>query len=184
VVDEVEGIDLVIDHAFTDSLYPRDDVAPDILPVADRYRTVSFASGQNHLDGTRALEYIRSRQGQNPQENTDDSRAVRQQKVLVALFAKLTTRSSLQNPAIYGRLYRLWHEQVKTSLTDQYIISLARFFYENRPAIVSLNIPVQTATTSGLIFHPPLTKYRQWVYEPVDSSWTEFGEYFRQNLDL
>jgi len=52
-----------------------------------RYEKISFASGKQHMDGTTALKFARSRQA--PQDGGDFARARRQQQVIEAVNAKI-----------------------------------------------------------------------------------------------
>ena len=182
IIDTVGGVDVMVDTAFTDSQFPRDDVNPDILPVSDRYKTISFTAGFQHMDGTRALEYIRSRKSQNALENTDESRSGRQQKVIAALTMKLTDKDTLVHPYLYGQLYLLWHKEIKSSLNDQDIVALAKYYVLQKPSMSTIPIPVKTATTSGVIYNPPLKKHKVWVWEPTDPNWEGFAQFFHATL--
>ncbi|HYA01376.1 MAG TPA: LCP family protein [Candidatus Binatia bacterium] len=81
-VDAVGGIDIDVPTGFTDPQYPSCDA--DTCP----YTTVSFHAGEQHMDGATALEYARSRHGDNGQ-GTDFARSQRQQQILVALKQKV-----------------------------------------------------------------------------------------------
>ncbi len=78
IVDALGGIDVNITRKLHDTQYP--DPKP-----ADpyRYKTVHFDPGFQHLNGTRALEYARSRMS-----TSDWDRAGRQQQVLLAIREK------------------------------------------------------------------------------------------------
>ena len=75
VVDLLDGIEISVDRSFTDNSYP----APN-----SQFQTVSFHSGKQTMDGARALQFVRSRHGNNG-EGSDFARAARQQKVILAI---------------------------------------------------------------------------------------------------
>jgi LCP family protein required for cell wall assembly len=81
-VDAVGGIDIDVPVSFVDSQYPSCDA--DTCP----YETISFKAGEQHMDGAIALEYARSRHGDNGQ-GTDFARSQRQQQILTAIKAKV-----------------------------------------------------------------------------------------------
>jgi LCP family protein required for cell wall assembly len=78
VIDALGGIDVIVDRSFTDYEYPDENYG---------YMTVSFEAGPQHMDGSTALQYARSRHGNN-NESGDFARATRQQKVIRALKDK------------------------------------------------------------------------------------------------
>ncbi len=92
VIDEIGGIDVAVTQAFTDSKYPIDgkehDTCPDDPTNSCLYEMVHFESGLQHMDGTRALKYVRSRHAEG-EEGSDFARSRRQQEVMVALKNKL-----------------------------------------------------------------------------------------------
>lgn len=75
IVDAVGGIDVYVDKAIYDSSYPNGKGG---------YMVFSLGAGQQHLDGSTALKYVRSRHS-----TSDFDRASRQQKVMVAVKDKL-----------------------------------------------------------------------------------------------
>jgi len=87
-IDIIGGVDVNVDQAFTDYFYPAWNY---------EYQTVSFSAGQQHMNGDRALKFVRSRHGGNG-EGSDFARARRQQKVLVAAKDKIFSLSTILNP--------------------------------------------------------------------------------------
>lgn len=183
IIDLAGGVEVYVDHAFTDNEFPRDDVPPDILPIELRYKTITFEKGMQSMSGDTALEFIRSRKSHNEQENTDESRSIRQQKVIFSLASKLSNLESFKNPAMYGRLYNYWHNHISSNIPDEWVIGMIKSLSSIEPSYVVIPLPVQSATQSGIIFNPPIKKYQQWVYEPIDSSWQEFAKFFQENLE-
>ena len=79
-VDHVGGLDITIDRTFTDSNYPNEKLGY-LAPL-------TFTKGPEHMDGTRALQFSRSREGNNG-EGSDFARSERQKKVITAFFEKV-----------------------------------------------------------------------------------------------
>jgi LCP family protein required for cell wall assembly len=92
-VDSVGGVDVDILHPVVDELYP-DDLGPG-SPFAGM--RLYLPPGPQHLDGRRALEYVRSRHGD---QIGDIGRNVRQQQVLLALKQRLGGDLVGQVPAL------------------------------------------------------------------------------------
>lgn len=78
VVDALGGIDIDVEKAFTDSLYPDGNYG---------YMTVDFPKGLQHMDGETALQYVRSRHSS--QESGDFSRSRRQQRLIAGIKSKV-----------------------------------------------------------------------------------------------
>ena len=81
LIDYMGGVDVTTSNPVIDDFYPADLENAD--PYA--YKRVLVLPGPQHLDGIRAMEYVRSRHG-DAQE--DFGRSQRQQQVLLALKGK------------------------------------------------------------------------------------------------
>lgn len=108
-IDTLGGVDVTVETAFTDPQYPIDgkedescghtdaeiqtftatDSAEQDLPTffPCRYENLQFVAGPQHMDGTTALSYVRSRHSL--QDGTDFGRAKRQRNLLVAVKQKI-----------------------------------------------------------------------------------------------
>ena len=92
LIDQVDGIEVVVPTAFTDTQYPKPGMEESTCPGdptnACVYETVHFDAGLQHMDGARALVYARSRHAEGD-EGSDFARSRRQQLIIVALKNKL-----------------------------------------------------------------------------------------------
>lgn len=88
VIDDMGGLDVCVDNAFTDREYPDYNYG---------YQVISFSEGEQHMDGETALQYARSRHGNNG-EGSDFARAERQQKIIAAAKEKFLTPEVIANP--------------------------------------------------------------------------------------
>lgn len=79
-VDHVGGVDVTIDRTFRDAEYP--DYKEGYLPP------LTFTKGVEHMNGERALQFARSRHGNNG-EGSDFARSERQKKIILALKEKV-----------------------------------------------------------------------------------------------
>jgi LCP family protein required for cell wall assembly len=144
LIDYMGGVDLTTSNPVLDDFYPADIDNPD--PYA--YKRVLVLPGPQHLDGTRALEYVRSRHG-DIQE--DFGRSQRQQQVLLALKAKAKGISPTDLPGIVAS----FKGEFKTSmnLTDfgriRALISLANQL--TNPSQIEQIVLVPPYTSSGQV---------------------------------
>jgi hypothetical protein len=90
VIDSVGGVDINVENTFCDAGYP--------LKGDSGIETLQFFKGDQHMDGTTALKFARSRvhnqcsdmtSGSPVFEGTDFRRAYRQQQVIKALESKI-----------------------------------------------------------------------------------------------
>lgn len=115
VIDMLGGVNVTVQHPVLDETYP-DDLNP-----GDPYAffRLYIPAGPQHLDGTTALEYVRSRHGD---LQSDFGRSARQQQVLLAL------KSRMQDPGMIQRMPQLVNglqDAVKTDLPLPALAQLA-----------------------------------------------------------
>lgn len=106
LIDNIGGVDVYVDKPFTDANFPTWDY---------KVRTISFSKGWSHFDGARALDYARSRHGNNF-EGSDFARAHRQQKMLVAARDKLLSSETLLHPSRVTDIFSTLDSHVKTNI--------------------------------------------------------------------
>jgi len=88
IVDAAGGIDVVVEEPIIDNAYPTEDYGT---------TRIEIPAGVQHMDGERALQYVRSRHGA-----SDFERADRQQQVMMALARKLMAPENwLRLPAVF-----------------------------------------------------------------------------------
>ncbi|MEO8065435.1 MAG: LCP family protein [Candidatus Doudnabacteria bacterium] len=110
-VDHVGGVNVTVDHAFTDSTFPNDfpyDTKGYLAPV-------TFAKGQQYMDGHRALIFARSRHSGDANEGSDFARSERQKKIIVAIRTKIL-KLNLTNLATINNLLTDFTENFRTNL--------------------------------------------------------------------
>jgi len=115
VIDTLGGVDVTVQHPILDEMYPDDLNSQD--PYA--FFRLYIPAGPQHLDGTTALEYVRSRHGD---LQSDFGRSARQQQVLLAI------KNHVQTMAIVGQVPELaadLQDSVKTDLSPAAVLQLA-----------------------------------------------------------
>ncbi len=123
VIDTLGGVDVTVQHPILDEMYPDD------LNSSDPYAffRLYIPAGPQHLDGTTALQYVRSRHGD---LQSDFGRSARQQQVLLALKTRFQSTSSL------GRVPQLVTDlqgSVKTDLSVPAFLQLASLAHSVSP---------------------------------------------------
>jgi LCP family protein required for cell wall assembly len=112
IVDTLGGIDVDVPKELHDTRYP--DPRPGD-PHA--YKTIHFDTGMQHMDGTRALEYARSRMS-----TSDFDRAKRQQLILVAIREKALSLNLIPKlPSLAATMI----DSIKTDMSLDDMVELA-----------------------------------------------------------
>lgn len=111
IIDTVGGIDLYVDKAINDPLYPAEDMI--------NYDPFSITAGQHHMNGALALKYSRSRE-----TTSDFDRSERQQKVITATKEKILSLNVLANPAKVTELLNAIGEHLRTNMNPGEIKSI------------------------------------------------------------
>lgn len=179
IIDALGGVEIDVANSFTDNLYPiegrEEDTCGGDKEFECRYETIHFEKGVSYMDGTTALKYVRSRNGDND-ENTDIAREARQQKVISAIKSKILSKGTLLNPF---KLYKVWkvvRSSIETDMDFFSMIVLGREMLNVDGNIQSSAIP------EGLLINPPESqKYDyQYVFTPkVAGNWGEFQNWIK-----
>lgn len=115
LIDDVGGINVTVDAAFTDYEYPTKDRG---------YQTISFLAGPQQMNGDLALKFVRSRKGSNG-EGSDFARSRRQQKVLLALKRKVFSLGTLLNPAAISQIVGTLGNHIQTDVQPWELLRMA-----------------------------------------------------------
>lgn len=116
LIDELGGIEINIKSSFVDYQFPGPNFS---------YRVVSFEAGRQEMDGEKALQFVRSRHGNN-NEGSDFARAQRQQKVLFAIKQKIEQENILSQPQKIWRFFNILKDNISTNLDISQGIKLAK----------------------------------------------------------
>ncbi|MFA6525241.1 MAG: LCP family protein [Patescibacteria group bacterium] len=114
VIDDIGGVDVYVERTFYDPLYPDYNYG---------YQPVSFQQGNNHFNGEKALQFARSRHGNN-NEGSDFARSQRQQKILLAAKEKLLSSSTLLNPSLILNIVDDLADHVRVNMEPWEMIKL------------------------------------------------------------
>jgi LCP family protein required for cell wall assembly len=166
IIDLLGGVDVNVERSFEDKRYPiagrENDVCDGDPEYECRYETLNFAQGIQHMDGATALKFARSRHAEGD-EGTDFARSARQEKIILALRAKVLSREILTDPKKLKQLTDMVIASIKTDIPE-----------ELYPALVKMGLgliqvdPRTTALSSDLFINPPISRTydNQWVLVP------------------
>lgn len=112
LIDSFGGIDVYVDKAIYDPLYPDKNMKG--------YDPFYVKVGQQHFDGKTALKYARSRE-----TSSDFDRSRRQQQIFEATKDKAAKLGMLSNPKQLLDIINIVSDHVRTSLSPDDIVALA-----------------------------------------------------------
>lgn len=112
VVDILGGLDVYVDQAIYDGLYPNSKGG---------YSAYSIAVGNYHMDGTDALKYARSRKS-----TSDFSRAARQQTIVGSVRTKIL---QMEGTMEMKDLFAILQSAIENVTTDVNILDLISYYY-------------------------------------------------------
>jgi LCP family protein required for cell wall assembly len=141
VIDAVGGIDVDVPQHIHDDEYPTEDYGT---------KVVDFKKGRQHMNGERALEYVRTRHS-----DSDDGRRDRQLQVLMALFAKGKGVKSINKA---DNMILALGDSVQTGFALDQQLTLARLAYDMDQSAITLS-----SLTPPLI-QPGETPDGRWAY--------------------
>ncbi|MBI4652699.1 LCP family protein [Candidatus Kuenenbacteria bacterium] len=118
IIDDFGGLNIYVEKTFYDPLYP---------DRSYKKQKISFIQGWQHFDGEKALNFSRSRYGNNG-EGSDFARTKRQQKIIVAFKEKFLSFSTLINPQKITAIYEMLKSHLKTNLNIKEVVSLMAAF--------------------------------------------------------
>lgn len=141
VVDAMGGIDVDVPYLIRDDQYPTEDYGTEV---------VEFAPGRQHMNGDRALKYVRTRHA-----DSDDARRERQLNVLLAIFDK---GKSFRSVTHADEIILAAGDSVQTSFRLEEQLTLARLARELERDDISLTTLGEPLLQGGFI------EDGRWVY--------------------
>lgn len=183
VVDLLGGIEVNVETAFTDSLFPIPG-KENVYPIEDRYETIQFNKGQQVMNGETALKFVRSRQAEG-EEGSDFARGKRQQLVIKALRSKLLSINIIFNQSIRSQLLDIVQKNLTTNLKLDDYPSLIRLTLNSKDKpLSSINLSTKAKDENiAILENPPRYLYKnQWVLIAKDGNWNALKQYIQNNL--
>jgi len=122
IIDELGGVDITVDNLLDDYRYPilGSEDNPDFY---SRYEHLHVEPGLQHMNGSLALKFARSRHGVGVEGN-DFARAKRQQKIIEGVKDKLFSMNVLFKPTLITNIINTYQEHVSTNLQIWELVKL------------------------------------------------------------
>lgn len=178
IIDTLGGVEVEVERSFDDYKYPlpgrENDPCGGDPDYKCRYEHIHFDAGLQHMDGERALKYVRSRFAEG-EEGTDFARSQRQQRFLVAIKNKILSPSILLDPQKPLQLIEVVTANLETDIPQEKYFGFAKLALKFR----SENLWMEVLDENRLVTPPPSkAKYdEQWVLIPRTGDWGEIQEY-------
>ncbi|MBU0458015.1 LCP family protein [Patescibacteria group bacterium] len=115
-VDAIGGVDLDVPYDIIDNEYPDENFG---------YDPFEIYKGMNHLDGTTALKYARSRS-----TTSDFGRSARQQQLIKEMAKKAKEEEIYKKPGMILEFLNIYKDNVETTLTTRELVGLLTFATE------------------------------------------------------
>ena len=182
MIDLLGGVDVIVDRGFKDERYPipgREvaDCEGD-SEVLCRYESISFEEGRQHLDGSRALKFARSRNAEGD-EGTDFARSMRQQKIILAVKEKMLSPWFFLEPTRVSRSVEIMGRSVETDIPESSFASFVHLALSAQGGNIRSEVLNDGVESLGLLINPPLSAKHdnQWVLVPTDGDWEPTREW-------
>lgn len=153
VVDAVDGVDIYVNNTFTDYEYPKEGY--ENAPWDTRWEVISFEQGWQHMDGTTALKFARSRHAFGP-EGSDFARAARQQAVILAIKEKVFSSQTFFNLNKLRQLYTVLASDFETNVTVSGLPAFYNLYSEigDFEAVKTYVLSNDSSREGGLLYEP------------------------------
>ena len=192
-IDMVGGLDISVDNTFDDYEYPitgkEDDTcghtdqeiaslsaqlasgsATELDTFPCRYEHLHFDRGLQHMDGTTALKYVRSRHALGV-EGSDFARSKRQQKVIEAFKEKVFSLGTILDPVKTIGLINTIQSSIDTDIQESDYDDFIRLAQKLKGAKITstvIDVGDEANNRFGLLINPPISdEYNNaWVLAP------------------
>ncbi|MCL5775138.1 MAG: LCP family protein, partial [Patescibacteria group bacterium] len=169
VVDLLGGVDVNVDRTFTDYQFPDSGIG--YLPP------VTFQQGPLHLTGEKALQFARSRHGNNG-EGSDFARSLRQEKVINAFKNKAFELNLVTDSGKINSLLNTFADHFHTNINPAEIFRLYNLTKEKN---IKKFLSSSLDETTGLVCPKILEESGAWVLVPCPGKTTDDVQNFFKN---
>lgn len=207
-VDLAGGFDIKIEKAFDDYQYPiagkeddpcgHKDEELALLATASsqleafpcRYIHIHFDEGLQHMDGQKALQFVRSRHA-NGDEGSDFARNKRQELILKAFKDKIFSVGTLLNPAKVLNFYDILQKSIDTDIKQDEMDDFIRLAQKMKTAEIKssvLDFGDSEKGRPGLLLNPPIGRDYDnlWVLIPKAGrdNFSEIQKYVKCEIEV
>lgn len=152
IVDTLEGVEIDVPKAINDNAYPGPN---------NSYKVVKFDAGTQKLDGTRALQYVRSRKS-----TSDYDRSKRQQQMIESIKQKALEINLLGRMDLALKLYATIQEGTETNIS---LFEGLGYFQ----AYQNYQINKDNVLSSDSLLYETKNRRGQFILLPQSGSFTE-----------
>lgn len=135
LIDYLGGVDIDVKNSFVDKKFPiegkENDECNGDPDFKCRYQTVRFSAGKQHMDGKKALVFVRSRNAEG-KEGSDFARSLRQQQVTEELKNKIVKTTLSFNLKKTKDMYAVLDKSIQRDISNQEVASLGKRIVFNR----------------------------------------------------
>lgn len=178
IINILGGIDVYVSKTFTDNDYPIAGKEKDTCPgdPTNRcvYETVHFEAGLEHMDGERALKYVRSRHAEG-KEGSDFARGRRQQDVLIALKETVMHPSRWLTVERINVLKGIIQEATDTDMNLGELVTIAKRMRNINDG------NIKKISFDDYLYNPPTYLYGRYVLIPKED-WDQVHTYIQNQL--
>lgn len=207
-IDMVSGIDVYVEKSFEDLEYPISGKETDTCEFTGeefekkatssaifeafpcRYEHLTFQKGLQHMDGEKALKFVRSRHAKGT-EGTDFARSKRQDVIIKAFKEKVFSLNTLLNPVRLISLYNVFQDSIHTNIQQSEYDDFVKLAIKMKNAKTNSVVFFYTDSYSEKqgIFINPLTSEEygnQWVLIPRlgNGNFSEVQKYVRCEIKI
>lgn len=207
-IDMVSGVDVNIERGFEDLEYPISGKETDTCgfdleefekratqsaifeAFPCRYEQIYFQKGLQHLDGEKALKFVRSRHAKGT-EGTDFARSRRQDVIIKAFKNKALSLRTLLNPGKLTSLYSLFQDSLHTNIQSHEYDDFLKLVRKMQDVQINNVVFFYTDIYSkkpGILINPPESEqYRnQWVLIPRlgNGNFSEIQKYVDCEIEI
>jgi len=168
-IDLLGGVDVNVDRTFTDYQFPDSGIG--YLPP------VTFQQGPLHLNGEKALQFARSRHGNNG-EGSDFARSLRQEKVINAFKTKAFELNLITDSGKINGLLGTFADHFHTNINPAEIF---RLYNLTREKNIKKFLSSSLDETTGLVCPKILEDNGAWVLVPCPGKTADDIQNFFKN---
>ncbi len=185
-IDLIGGVNINIERSFDDYQYPIPGLE-NTYPESLRYEHLRFEAGLEHMNGERALKFVRTRHAEGD-EGTDFARSHRQQLVLLAFKDQLVSTQTLLSPQRLSELIDLYSQYTNTDIVGTEYTAFARLvLLLKRDQIKSITLSTGDEKTNelGILENPKNRNPYQGQYILIarDGNWNALKQYIQNELN-
>ncbi len=178
LVDKMGGVEVEVERDFTDQHFPLDDGSGEVI-------TVSFKKGKQDLGGEQALQFMRSRQSEDPVEGTDEARQKRQKQVIVALQNKLLSQKSLWlDLPLMASLFQFATTEIETD-PQLDLTTIVSFWPAGKSVILggrAFELELDWQEENSVLESKREVQTNSWILTPKNNDWQLLEDYFKKAL--